>query len=61
MSSREGSDEELLFDGRENIRPQVLALNVETHNDRVSLPQHSSRGVKLLIKAVLCVGLAIYC
>lgn len=39
MSSREGSDEELLFDGRENIRPQVLALNVETQNDRVSLPE----------------------
>ncbi|KAJ5901170.1 hypothetical protein N7504_007163 [Penicillium tannophilum] len=37
MSSREGSDEELLFDGRENIRPQVLALNVETQNDRFSL------------------------
>ncbi|KAJ6088449.1 hypothetical protein N7486_009710 [Penicillium sp. IBT 16267x] len=34
MSSHEGSDEELLFDGRENIRPQVLALNVETQNDR---------------------------
>lgn len=44
MSSHEGSDEELLFDGRENIRPQVHALNVETQNDRVSLPESLTWG-----------------